>query len=644
MVFRPSLRLGSILPHLLQRPGFLFLDLHPPAPHPPSTSAPRPHIHSHTHKLLTHNNFVSHTTFVTQQLCHTHTQLCHTHTQLCNIATLSHTTFTHRHNLVTQNRLSHTQLCHIQAVSHTHTQLCHTQLWSHTHTQLCHITFTHTQLCHTHNLLTWWRPPAFRVPGVALGDIHRRFAWQAWYLWDWAGLSWRRVPRGTFTWQVWHLGTSIVAFTWQAWHLVTSTFVMGLGWLWWRAWISRDAAWRRGTLRGRRGAWWHPPFVSRGRRGTWWHPPSFCFLWQGLATYWDTPGSGHTRTRASGVTHVTHALLCVAGVASWWHPPSLHVAGLALWRHPPIVLCGRSGTYGTCHTHLFVTHNFVTHHLLHTILPHTTFVTHHLGYNTSFIFHTQLLWHTLSSTHIFVTHHLSHTSLLHINFHTQLCHTPSFTHIFVAHTHTQLCHTHNFVTHHLFHRQIFVTHHLSHTSWLHTIFHTHTSQLFHTHLCHTPSFTHTHNLFTYNLFTHRSSTTSFVYHSIPVPLESFGRSWLVGLSGPLINFFGYGPVWSNHQGCLRITMGIVTTHVIQHWNIPSWMLYGYCYAPNIPKDSPMGIATSPVNEFTPATWCQDTGRCTRPSSSRPPPWSSPLPLGSPAVDRPAASRTKESGV
>ena len=25
------------------------------------------------------------------------------------------------------------------------------------------------------------------MPGVALDDIHLRFAWQAWYLWDWAG-------------------------------------------------------------------------------------------------------------------------------------------------------------------------------------------------------------------------------------------------------------------------------------------------------------------------------------------------------------------------------------------------------------------------------------------------------------------------
>ena len=32
----------------------------------------------------------------------------------------------------------------------------------------------------------------------------------------------------------------------------------------------------RGTLRGRRGTWSHPPFVSRGRRGTISHSPWFC--------------------------------------------------------------------------------------------------------------------------------------------------------------------------------------------------------------------------------------------------------------------------------------------------------------------------------------------------------------------------------
>ena len=67
----------------------------------------------------------------------------------------------------------------------------------------------------------------------------------------------------------------------------------------------------------------------------------------------------------------------------------------------------------------------------------------------------------------------------------------------------------------------------------------------------TQSFTHiivsdtsfTHNFITHNsshtvCLTSRSSTTSFVFPSFPVPLQLLfliiGRSWLVGLSGPLI--------------------------------------------------------------------------------------------------------------
>jgi len=32
------------------------------------------------------------------------------------------------------------------------------------------------------SLGTWGHPPSFHVAGVALGDIHLRFAWQAWHL------------------------------------------------------------------------------------------------------------------------------------------------------------------------------------------------------------------------------------------------------------------------------------------------------------------------------------------------------------------------------------------------------------------------------------------------------------------------------
>ena len=50
-----------------------------------------------------------------------------------------------------------------------------------------------------------WHPPSFHAAGVALADIHRRFAWQAWYLSDWDG------------WQALHL-----AGTWR--HLLWFSF------------------------------------------------------------------------------------------------------------------------------------------------------------------------------------------------------------------------------------------------------------------------------------------------------------------------------------------------------------------------------------------------------------------------------------
>ena len=116
----------------------------------------------------------------------------------------------------------------------------------------------------------WRGAPSLCVVGVALGDIHRHFAWQAWHLWHWAGssgaLGFRcdAVAPRRFAWQAWHLATCTFTlrgrrgtydlwhwsgsggalgfrcdavaprcFAWQAWHLATSTF----------------------TLRGRRGAW-----------------------------------------------------------------------------------------------------------------------------------------------------------------------------------------------------------------------------------------------------------------------------------------------------------------------------------------------------------------------------------------------------
>ena len=145
----------------------------------------------------------------------------------------------------------------------------------------------------------WRHLPSFHVAGGALGDIHRRFAWQAWHLWDWAGSGGALGRRGAaplLCGRPWRCDT----FAWQAWHFATSTF------------------------------------VSRGRRGTWGHLPSFHVTrvaFMGLAL-----------VARLGVVAPRH--FCVAGVAlgdiylrfTWqaWHLAT-----------STVVLRGRHGTYGT---------------------------------------------------------------------------------------------------------------------------------------------------------------------------------------------------------------------------------------------------------------------------------------------------------
>jgi len=67
------------------------------------------------------------------------------------------------------------------------------------------------------------------VAGMALGDIHRHFAWQAWHLVT--STVTLRGRRGTY-------GTGLA---------LVARLVLGV------------TPWRRGVLRGRRGTWRHPP-------------------------------------------------------------------------------------------------------------------------------------------------------------------------------------------------------------------------------------------------------------------------------------------------------------------------------------------------------------------------------------------------
>ena len=130
---------------------------------------------------------------------------------------------------------------------------------------------------------------AFCVAGVALGDIHFRFAWQAWHKltstvvlrgrrgtygtgWrPWAGIGRPVTPRHfcvagvaqpdihlRFTWQAWHKLTSTARFAWQAnwdiqWHWVAYTRFAWPAWAQtvtstrhfaWQAWHLWYLTWR----------------------------------------------------------------------------------------------------------------------------------------------------------------------------------------------------------------------------------------------------------------------------------------------------------------------------------------------------------------------------------------------------------------
>jgi len=68
---------------------------------------------------------------------------------------------------------------------------------------------------------------ALCVARVALGDIHLRFAWQAWHFGNW-WRTWTGLVTGdaaALCMAGVALGDIHLRFTWQVWHLVTSTFV-----------------------------------------------------------------------------------------------------------------------------------------------------------------------------------------------------------------------------------------------------------------------------------------------------------------------------------------------------------------------------------------------------------------------------------
>ena len=241
---------------------------------------------SHTHNLLTHNlsthNFLTHN-LLTHNLS---THILSTHNVLTyNLLTYNlptHNLSTHNlltHNLSTHNLLTHTTCPHTTCPHHT--QLTHTHNLT-THTTCPH----HTQLTHTHTTWphttcprawvsvgrrgrrgcwrgrrgTWWHRPSLCVGGMALGDLDRHFGWHLWY---WAGSGGALgSPFGAV------VAASMSTFTLRGrrgtwWHwpwlCVAGVALMALNWLWWRAWVPVGRHCRRGCWRGRRGTWWHRP-------------------------------------------------------------------------------------------------------------------------------------------------------------------------------------------------------------------------------------------------------------------------------------------------------------------------------------------------------------------------------------------------
>ena len=318
---------------------------------------------------------------------------------------------------------------------------------------------------------TWRHSSSFHVAGVVLGDIHLRFTWQAWQAWHVATwivslrgwLWWRarfpraRVDAAAFCVAGVALGDIHLRFTWQAWYLVTSTFVsrgrrgtwrhgsslcvagvagvarMALGWLWWRARFPRaqvDAAafCVAGVALGDthlRFTWqaWYlvtSTFVSRGRRGTWRHGSSVCVGGVArMALGWLWWRAWFPRAR------VDAAAFCVAGVAlgdihlrftwqvwymvtstfvsrgrcgTWRHGSSVCVAGVArmalgwLWwrarfpraRVAAAAFCVAGVALGDIHLRFMSIHNLSTHNYSH-VLFHTQ-LTPHQSFTISFLF------------------------------------------------------------------------------------------------------------------------------------------------------------------------------------------------------------------------------------------------------------------
>ena len=179
----------------------------------------------------------------------THTS--HTHTHHTHITHTHHTHITHTHTHTHSSSSTHTTHTHHTHTPHTHITHTHT----HTNTHITHTTHTHPHTHNTHSGILLGRRGTWRHSlslCVAESHIYRRFVWPAWDRWHWvARLDWfrrRRDARDAAPLCVAGvaLGDIHLDFTWQAWHNLTSTVVLrgrrGTDGTGWRAWTGLGAA------------------------------------------------------------------------------------------------------------------------------------------------------------------------------------------------------------------------------------------------------------------------------------------------------------------------------------------------------------------------------------------------------------------
>ena len=125
----------------------------------------------------------------------------------------------------------------------------------------------------TRHLMTKYGSPSqSREPSLCRHVLWGLRGWNGWLLGPpWRRGTWRHPPsfRVALAWLWWRAAWSPVTpqhCAWQAWHLVTSAVVsrgtrgtsdtcLALV----TRLVPLGPPWRRATLRGRRGTWWHPP-------------------------------------------------------------------------------------------------------------------------------------------------------------------------------------------------------------------------------------------------------------------------------------------------------------------------------------------------------------------------------------------------